>query len=112
MSSYINLQTKEGRAKFYKSNVWKMIREIVLRANPYCVMCLKDGHTTYATCVDHIVDIVDAPHRVQDRSNLQGLCTPCHASKTFGKSGAVYVKPTVVNNKWGVLNEIINATKL
>lgn len=59
------------------------IRDRVLSANPLCVMCLKEGRSTLATEVDHIVALtnggVEDPH---DDSNRQGLCAPCHEIKT------------------------------
>jgi 5-methylcytosine-specific restriction endonuclease McrA len=41
-----------------------------------------------ATEVDHIVDIVDAPHLRLEHSNLQSLCKPCHSAKTRLKQNA------------------------
>lgn len=59
---------------------WQKERERFLMANPLCLYCERQGVTTEATVVDHIV-----PHRGDqslfwDRSNWQPLCKPCHDS--------------------------------
>jgi len=97
---YIDLKTVEGRQKFYQTKEWKTIRLIVLQRNPFCVECKKNGINILATEVDHIEDIKDAPERILETDNLQGLCKKCHAKKTFDKHR--YIKPTYtqVNKKW------------
>lgn len=56
------------------------IRAAVLAEEPLCRHCLAQGRTEAATIVDHIVPI--AGGGTDDRSNLQGLCGPCHDVKT------------------------------
>lgn len=61
---------------------WQQVRRIFLRQHPLCVECGKDGRTTLATEVDHIV-----PHRGDrdlfwDQNNWQPLCKRCHTKKT------------------------------
>lgn len=52
---------------------WPNIRAQVLRRDPTCVHC----HNAPATDADHIGD----PNH-HGLSNLQGLCHPCHQTKT------------------------------
>lgn len=59
---------------------WQRLRAAYLRHNPLCVMCERDGLTTAATLVDHIVPLADGGNH--HHSNLQSLCVPCHARKT------------------------------
>lgn len=59
---------------------WQKARETFLRENPLCVMCQREGRTTAAEVVDHIV-----PHRGDkalfwDRGNWQPLCHHHHNS--------------------------------
>ena len=56
------------------------IRNAVLSANPLCVLCEGEGRTVEAREVDHILPL----HRggTDKRSNLRGLCRPCHARVT------------------------------
>jgi 5-methylcytosine-specific restriction protein A len=68
--------------RWYRTQQWRSVRVQVLYEEPCCQECLRAGHTTPATEVDHI-----APHggdlvRFFDRTNLQGLCAACHARKT------------------------------
>lgn len=61
---------------------WQRARIVYLRANPLCVEHQARGKLVDATVVDHII-----PHRgdtdlMWDESNWQGLCKPCHDSKT------------------------------
>ncbi len=58
-----------------------------LTNNPLCVECERQGLTTPATEVDHIV-----PHRGDkvlfwDHDNWQALCKPCHDVKTATEDG-------------------------
>lgn len=62
---------------FYASKRWKILRDEVRQAEPFCRICGQ-----LMTDVDHVV-----PHRGDealffDRSNLQGLCLECHSAKT------------------------------
>lgn len=59
---------------------WQQARLVFLNANPLCLFCDREGRTTVATVVDHIV-----PHRGNmelfwDRSNWAALCASCHSS--------------------------------
>lgn len=61
---------------------WQAARLTYLTANPLCVSCESKGVITVATEVDHI-----SPHKGDkvlfwDAGNWQGLCKPCHSSKT------------------------------
>lgn len=102
MSKYIDLKTVEGRQQFYKTPEWRAIRLVVLATNPYCVECLKLGLKTLATDVDHVTDIKDEPTRCLDISNLQGLCRPCHSTKTMKSNMFFAVNPkfTSSQRKW------------
>jgi 5-methylcytosine-specific restriction protein A len=104
-SKYIDLSTVEGRQQFYKTKEWNSIRLIVLANNPYCEECLKLGVKTIATDVDHIIDIKDAPERFMDMANLQGLCRPCHSTKTMKSQMHITVnaKFTSSQRKWGYI---------
>lgn len=72
--------------RVYRDPRWPPLRKKVLDANPLCVHCLKDGRTTLATDVDHILKIEDAPGLSFDIGNLQALCRKCHAFKTRKES--------------------------
>ena len=62
---------------------WQKERKVYLGYNPLCVQCLKDGISTPATVVDHII-----PHKGDERlfwdieNNWQSLCIHHHAIKT------------------------------
>lgn len=65
----------------YSRRWYKMTKEF-REANPFCVLCLKEGYSVAATVVDHIV-----PHRknqelFSDPNNWQALCKTCHDLKT------------------------------
>ena len=97
----IDLKTREGRNLFYSSPEWRAIREIVLREEPFCRECLKNGIQELSTEVDHIVDISDDSSKFMDRNNLQGLCKSCHSKKTFHTRPSFQKqKYSIVNKKW------------
>lgn len=61
---------------------WRKARRLFLTDNPLCVECMKQGRTTAATDVDHVM-----PHRgdavkFADVGNWQSLCKRCHSAKT------------------------------
>lgn len=59
---------------------WERIRARILKAEPLCRQCRKDGRAVVATTVDHI----RPKHKGggDEDSNLQPLCKPCHKAKT------------------------------
>lgn len=66
---------------------WQRTRRIFLMVNPLCVECIKNGRTTAASVVDHVM-----PHRgnraaFRDESNWQALCVRCHNTKTARYDG-------------------------
>jgi len=101
---YINLKSQYGRKRFYNTPEWYSIRRIVLFHQPYCVECLKEDIYTVAVDVDHIIDLVDAPERCIDFTNLQPLCKKHHGKKTYDQHlRGEYVKQHTfhpVNRKW------------
>ena len=99
-NKHINLNTVEGRNLFYQSKAWRAVREIILTEQPYCVECLKHGIFTLATEVDHIIDIAKRTDLFLEKTNLQGLCKPCHAKKTFNEHRFTGHKWVTVNKKW------------
>ena len=72
---------------FYQSARWRNIRAAVLRDNPLCCGCQTKGVLQLAKVVDHIVPIKLGGERFE-RSNLQGLCVPCHNAKTASETAA------------------------
>lgn len=68
--------------KVYKDRRWEPLRKSVLDKQPLCVHCLKEGRTTLATDIDHILPIREAPGLAFTLSNLQPLCSKCHGIKT------------------------------
>lgn len=70
-----------AHARGYTSR-WQKARLGYLAAHPLCAQCERQGRIEAAAVVDHIV-----PHRGDkalfwDSGNWQGLCAPCHNSKT------------------------------
>ncbi|MEM8783082.1 MAG: HNH endonuclease signature motif containing protein [Planctomycetota bacterium] len=57
-------------------------RLAVLRRDPLCVLCKREGRITPATVADHIVPIAVDPSRRLDLDNGRGLCVTCHANVT------------------------------
>lgn len=55
-------------------------RERWLRMHPLCVMCEREGRTTAADEVDHIVALRDGG--IEHESNLQSLCLAHHSAKS------------------------------
>ncbi len=62
---------------------WRALRAEVLREQPLCVQCARAGRLRLASVVDH----VDGNAMNNERSNLQPLCSSCHAVKTAREDG-------------------------
>ncbi|MBN3756058.1 HNH endonuclease [Paraburkholderia sp. Tr-20389] len=65
---------------------WRAIRARQLRHHPLCAECLRLGHITEATEVDHILRLEEGGTDAD--ANLQSLCHDCHARKTAKENGA------------------------
>ena len=73
--------------------------KIVLREEPFCRECLKEGKNELSSEVDHIIDITEDVSKFMDRDNLQGLCKSCHSKKTF------HTKPSFQKQHWTMVNK-------
>ncbi|MBO8158841.1 HNH endonuclease signature motif containing protein [Thermosyntropha sp.] len=67
---------------------WRRIREMVLKEEPLCRECMRQGRVTPATDVHH----VNGDVRDVRRENLEPLCHSCHSRHTakeqaFGRKG-------------------------
>lgn len=62
------------------------LRRLVLREEPLCRPCLDVDRTTASEEVDHIVPLAEGG--TNDRSNLQGICKPCHKAKSVSEADA------------------------
>ncbi len=78
----MRMQSEENRRdkKFYDSAVWKKTREYVLRKEPWCRECRREGKMGLAEMVDHIKRIADGGAKTS-LSNLQPLCHAHHNAK-------------------------------
>jgi 5-methylcytosine-specific restriction protein A len=74
-------RTKDGKtmAQAIRSTpAWRKVRGEVLADSPLCWLCVQNDRTTIAKQVHHIRQLVSTPSLAFDRSNLVGLCRPCH----------------------------------
>lgn len=64
------------------------MREIVLREEPLCRICLEADppRVTPSTIADH--RIPKSQGGGDERENYQGVCDPCHVEKTARESAA------------------------
>ena len=64
---------------------WKKARAVFLNEYPLCVECMKQGRTTPADTVDHIIPCKGNTAEFWNQSNWQPLCRSCHSIKTATK---------------------------
>jgi 5-methylcytosine-specific restriction protein A len=65
---------------------WAKLRQLVLWEEPLCRPCQAAGVTTASVEVDHIIP--RSRGGSSKRSNLQGICIPCHRDKTAREAQA------------------------
>jgi 5-methylcytosine-specific restriction protein A len=75
-----------------RGHALQRIRRQQFLDQPLCVACLAKGIYTAATVSDHIIALVNGG--LEDESNRQSLCVPCHEVKTREDLGQ-RVKPTI-----------------
>ena len=79
--------------KIRSSRRWRAVREYVLRRQPLCAdpfgRHAKDRRIVPATEVDHILGLRTHPHLAFTTTNLQALCTRCHARKSGQERAAM-----------------------
>lgn len=61
-------------------------RDRLLKREPLCRECKRDGRVTVATIADHTISLAQGGDRSAD--NLQPLCTSCHRAKTLSEAQA------------------------
>ena len=61
---------------------WRRYRKAYLSQHVLCEECKKQGRTTLATVVDHIIPHKGDQQLFWDASNHQALCESCHNRKT------------------------------
>lgn len=104
-------------AFLYSSHRWQRLRNVFIRAHPFCARCER----RIADIVDHIIPSGVAVVQAQRsgrwpgdkyagfffRSNLQGLCRSCHGFKTDEDKAhtgawpdAVAIELTTTKHKW------------
>jgi 5-methylcytosine-specific restriction enzyme A len=74
---------------------WMKRRLRWLMAHPLCVACLRQGMTTLAEEIDHVIPL----HKggADSESNFQSLCVTCHKAKTAKDMGWVWRPPIGVD---------------
>ena len=93
----------KDKADIYNSREWKNLRNAKLRSTDgLCEECLKEGVTSAARCVHHIVPIETARTKGEMRrlaidcglQGLKALCFACHARihKELGSNTAKIVR--------------------
>ena len=77
---------KPWAEEFYKSQAWKICREVIMQRDHYlCQDCLKQNKFTAAEEVHHIIELT--PENIQDpevtlnSENLISLCRECHRAR-------------------------------
>ena len=72
---------RPARHLFYRTPQWRALSKQVLREQPWCAC----GATT--TQADHIKSVRERPELALERSNVVGMCLPCHSRKTAREDG-------------------------
>ena len=66
---------------------WQRTAKAFLAHNPLCAICQRNGRTTLATCVDHVIPHKGYTVKFWQQSNWQSLCDRHHSEKTTREDG-------------------------
>lgn len=75
--------TRKSRQERGYGREHDLMRAVVLREEPLCRPCQAAGRVTASTIADHIKPLSEGG--TGDRENYQGICRPCHDTKTAGE---------------------------
>ena len=70
---------REPNVKKMYGHRWEKIRNMYIKAHPLCEECLKNGKSTLADEVHHVLPIKRGG--THDFDNLMSLCKSCHNKK-------------------------------
>lgn len=74
---------RDSQDAYYGTARWKKLRNMKLKIQPLCEICLSNNITTLAVIIDHRIPRKEGGTDSLD--NLQSLCRSCANKKTFGK---------------------------
>ena len=87
---------KSGESsKYYNSKWWKRLRHSYITNHPLCEECAKEGRSTPAEEVHHVIPFLTGNTDEErwdlllDPDNLESLCLDCH-QKIHGKKVQLY----------------------
>jgi 5-methylcytosine-specific restriction enzyme A len=66
----------------YNLAAWQRLRDVKLRTNRLCEMCLEQGRLEIATAVDHKIAIASGGDAFPPLDMLMSCCASCHNRKT------------------------------
>ena len=66
---------------------WRKARADYLSEHRRCVLCAREGRSTLADTVDHIIPHKGDMKLFWDRKNWQACCQSCHSRKTAKQDG-------------------------
>jgi len=70
------------------TRAWEKASRAYRRAHPLCAECARQGISTAAALVDHIIPHKGDPVLFWDQDNWQSLCINCHNAKTARENHA------------------------
>ncbi|HMO86434.1 MAG TPA: HNH endonuclease [Lacipirellulaceae bacterium] len=80
--AYSTRSRRSAEAQQLYTHAWTKAAAAFRKANPLCAECQRQGRTTPAYCVDHIIPHRGDPGLFWAADNWQSLCRSCHATKT------------------------------
>jgi 5-methylcytosine-specific restriction protein A len=88
---YDRERNQQFHRQVYKSARWAKLRQMKLRASPFCELadrCVqRTGHPAVATVVDHVEGTAERPDLAYDWDNLRSCCKSCHDARTAKDQG-------------------------
>lgn len=68
---------------------WRKARLHFITRNPLCAECQRQGKTTAANEVDHVIPWKGDLEKFWNENNWEAKCKPCHSAKTAKENNGI-----------------------
>lgn len=93
---------RKDRMKIYNSSMWRKLRDIKVKEQPLCEICLIEGRIKLSEDCHHLQTFTSAKNEIErdllafDSNNIINLCDECHNAIHHGKYKGCITKEDII----------------